>query len=170
MPLEPGIILGSHDTSQPRSVHQGARRPCRLASLTVALIATVAIPSEASQRRTPQPPTSPDFRGGVDLVEVTVTVTDRDGNTVRDLTADDFEVSDDGDAQPLVTFGHVEVPREPFDAPVARPPSDVASNRQRHGEGRVYLLLLDDLHTHPLRTDTVRAIAQEFVARHLPGQ
>ncbi|HEY1911916.1 MAG TPA: hypothetical protein VGG73_13405, partial [Vicinamibacterales bacterium] len=32
--------------------------------------------------------------------------------------------------------------------------------------GRVYLIVLDDLHTHPLRSVTVRALAREFIERN----
>jgi len=38
----------------------------------------------------------PVFRGTVDLVNLAVTVTDRKGNLVTNLTADDFEVFEDG--------------------------------------------------------------------------
>jgi len=41
----------------------------------------------------------PVFRGGVDLVNVGVTVTDRKGNLVTDLTVDDFEIYEDGKKQ-----------------------------------------------------------------------
>jgi VWFA-related protein len=55
----------------------------------------------------------------------------------------------------------------PFDVPVSHPASDVATNRLRAGGGRTYLLLLDDLHTHPLRTDEVRGIARLFIEGNL---
>lgn len=41
----------------------------------------------------------PVFRGGVDLANIGVTVTDRKGNLVTDLTADDFEIYEDGRKQ-----------------------------------------------------------------------
>jgi len=41
----------------------------------------------------------PVFRGGVDLVNVAVTVTDRKSNLVSDLTVDDFEIFEDGKKQ-----------------------------------------------------------------------
>jgi Ca-activated chloride channel family protein len=46
----------------------------------------------------------PTFRGGVDLVTFGVTVADKKGNLLTDLTADDFEVFEDGKLQPLKHF------------------------------------------------------------------
>ena len=47
---------------------------------------------------------SPVFRAGVDLVNLGVTVTDRKGNLVTDLTADDFEILEDGQTQTIRYF------------------------------------------------------------------
>jgi Ca-activated chloride channel homolog len=49
-------------------------------------------------------PTGQTFRAGIDLVTVGVTVTDRSGAIVRDLTRDDFEVVEDGRPQTVVQF------------------------------------------------------------------
>ena len=46
----------------------------------------------------------PVFHGGVDLVHLGVTVTDRKGNLVTDLTGDDFEVVEDGHRQTIAFF------------------------------------------------------------------
>src|SRR5512142_1430187 len=46
----------------------------------------------------------PVFKSGVDLVNLGVTVTDRKGNLVTDLTADDFDVFEDGKKQALSFF------------------------------------------------------------------
>jgi len=46
----------------------------------------------------------PTFRGGVDLVTVNVTVTDRSGHVVSGLTQDDFTVFEDGQRRPIVYF------------------------------------------------------------------
>ena len=46
----------------------------------------------------------PTFRAGVDLVNFGVTVTDRRGNFLTDLNADDFELVEDGQKQTLRLF------------------------------------------------------------------
>ena len=52
----------------------------------------------------------PGFRSVVDIVAVTVTVTNAGGQFVRGLTARDLVVYDDGVEQPIVRFGSEEVP------------------------------------------------------------
>ena len=44
------------------------------------------------------------FRSDADLVHFTVTVTDKKGNVVRDLTVDDFEVLEEGKPQAISSF------------------------------------------------------------------
>jgi Ca-activated chloride channel family protein len=53
---------------------------------------------------TPASGQQPTFRTGVDVVNVGVTVTDRKGNFINDLTVDDFEVIEDGKKQSLRLF------------------------------------------------------------------
>lgn len=50
------------------------------------------------------------FRGGIETVEVTVTVTDMTGRLIGGLTAADFEVFEDGDRQPITYFTAERVP------------------------------------------------------------
>ncbi len=52
----------------------------------------------------------PTFRGTTDLVRVFVTVQDRDGRLVTNLTRDTFEVRDDGKAQEITTFDNTPLP------------------------------------------------------------
>jgi Ca-activated chloride channel homolog len=52
----------------------------------------------------------PVFRGTSDAVHVFVTVTDRDGRLVTTLSKDDFEVRDDGKAQPITLFDNTPQP------------------------------------------------------------
>jgi VWFA-related protein len=109
------------------------------------------------------------FRGGVDLVEVTASVTDENGRAVTDLTIDDFEVRESGRAQKIALFDRVAIPLPPpvpENAP--RMPSvaaDIASNEFPEN-GRAFVLILDDLPLEASRTPTLRRLARQFVERH----
>src|SRR5438270_12583847 len=104
----------------------------------------------------PQPPASaqppaqqqPTFKVRVDYVEVDVVVTDRQGNLVRDLKKEDFQVLEDGKNQTINTFTQVDIPVERADRPLfAESPiePDVKTN-EKPFDGRVYVMVIDDLH------------------------
>ena len=77
---------------------QGLRR---LALICRALVA----PTIAQQ----QPPKPPVFRSSRVLVSVDVVVRDSQGNIVKGLKADDFEVREDGRPQDVQTFSFQEI-------------------------------------------------------------
>jgi VWFA-related protein len=119
----------------------------------------------------PQSPSQPNvtFRVGVDYVEIDARVTDGRGQFVRGLTADDFHLIEDGQPQQVSVFSMVELPREYDDRPLYRNApisSDVFSN-ERPFAGRMYLLILDDLHVDVRRTGQVRRAARQFVERYV---
>jgi VWFA-related protein len=122
----------------------------------------------AQQPAETPPQSQATFRLGVNFVEVDTVVTDQAGRFVRDLTADDFEVYENGAPQSVSVFSLVDLPVEPEDRPLHRPAvaSDVLSNEPGNA-GRVYFLILDDLHVAPFRTQQVRAMANRFVDRYL---
>jgi Ca-activated chloride channel family protein len=60
-------------------------------------------PASASQPQTP-------FRAGVDLVSLNVTVTDGTTRYVTDLTAEDFNIFEDGVKQEVTFFNHTNLP------------------------------------------------------------
>ena len=109
------------------------------------------------------------FRTEINFVEVHAIVTDEDGAFVRDLTSDDFEVYEDGRLQESAVFSLIDVPIErPFtprnaDAPIE---PDVRATT-RTFDGRLYILLLDDLHTYVTRTNNVREVARGFIDQYL---
>src|SRR5215471_9688825 len=75
----------------------------------------------AQPQQPPQPSVQgqqPTFRVQVDYVEVDVVVTDRNGNLVRDLKKEDFQVLEDGKAQTINTFTFVNIPIERADRPL----------------------------------------------------
>jgi len=87
----------------------------------------------------------PTFRVQVDAIELDAFVTDAQGNPVRGLTMDDFEILEDGKPQAITSFTQVDIPfDERTDALDAKAPAvepDVLTND--HTDGRVYLFMLD---------------------------
>jgi Ca-activated chloride channel family protein len=65
--------------------------------LLVALTSSVGLAASLAQ---------PTFRAGVDLVNFGVTVVDRRGNLITDLSQNDFEVFEDGKPQVVTHFAH----------------------------------------------------------------
>lgn len=55
-------------------------------------------------------PQQPVFRGTSDAVRVFVTVTDKDGRLITDLKQEDFEIKDEGKAQPITLFDNTPQP------------------------------------------------------------
>ncbi len=112
----------------------------------------------------------PPFQFGVrvDFVEVDAKVTDGDGKFVTDLGCEDFELFEDGDRQEiarcvLVDLTIVTPPRESFFPDVE--PSVVSNHYE--SAGRIYVLLLDDLHTAAHRSPTVRKAARRFIEENI---
>ncbi len=129
------------------------------AGLAVAAAATLAVA---------QAPV-PVFRSEVTYVEVDVRVTDDRGEFVRGLTLADFELLEDGKPRPIAAFNLVDLPverLESFPGRAAAPPADVRSNA-RPFEGRVYVMVIDDLHMGFARTGQARRAAREFVEKRM---
>jgi len=103
----------------------------------------VAMPVQAPHAS--QPPSQPTFRTGTTLVEVSAVIT-RDGRPVTDLRADEVTVLDNGEPQPLVAFEYVDLGRG-----------------ERPDQRRDFVLVLDDLHIHPARTQPAIDAALAFI-------
>jgi VWFA-related protein len=87
------------------------------------------------------------FRTAVNVVRIDVSVTDRNGAPVNDLTQDDFRILEDGNPANIVAFQAVNIP-----VPMPPPPGqaswvtenrhDVVSNRVE--DRRVIMIVMDD--------------------------
>ena len=106
----------------------------------------------------------PTFRTGVDIVELDVTVLDKDRRPVKGLTADDFTILDRGKPQPIVAFSAVDVPPPvSYPAPWMRDaPIDVVSNVENR---RLVAIVMDDAYTdfNPDMAKRAKEIARKSV-------
>jgi VWFA-related protein len=141
----------------------------RLMGLIV-LLTGVAL--TAGQPPAPQPPPQqqqPTFKVRVDYVEVDAVVTDRQGRIVRDLKKEDFQVLEDGKSQSITAFTMVDIPVEKDNRPLfATAPiePDVKTN-EKPFDGRVYVMVIDDMHTRFGRSARVKGAAKQFIERRL---
>jgi VWFA-related protein len=106
-----------------------------LSAATMLLTAQTAAP--------PQQPT-PTFRAGIDVVQLDVSVLDKNRRPIKGLTAGDFTVLENGKPQSIVAFDEVEIPgavesTAPWMRDVA---SDVSTNDL--ATRRVVIIVLDD--------------------------
>jgi VWFA-related protein len=151
-------------------------RPFATGALAVlsglALVAQQPATPPASPSRQAAPPDQKPtvtFRVEVNYVEIDAIVTDGQGNFVRNLSKEDFEIVEEGKPQELSVLSLVDIPVERTDAPLFSPAAiepDVRSN-VREFNGRVFVLVLDDLQTHFARSVRVRAAAKLFIERYL---
>jgi VWFA-related protein len=137
--------------------------------IPVALLMAVlsAAIATAQQAPPPQEPPPVTFRVEVNYVEVDAVVTDAQGRIVTDLTQADFEVLEDGRPQKVAAFSLVNLPIERAVRPLflgAPIEADVQANTVI--EGRIYIIVLDDLHTSFTNTPRVRRFLRDFLEQN----
>lgn len=142
------------------------RRVVCLTALCAALVAAPGWPRAAAQQRQPPPADLPPvtFRTEVRFIEVDAFVTDAAANPVPNLKIEDFEIYEDGRRQQIQSFSAVNLPIEHADRPLYSPKAiepDVRTNEG--GEGRIYMILLDDIQVHPSRVPYVRTALHQFI-------
>jgi VWFA-related protein len=121
------------------------------------------------QSAAPQTPV-PTFRTGVDVVQLDVTVLDKDRHPVRGLTADDFTILERGKPQPIVAFSAVDVPAPAASAApwIRDAPLDVVSNAENR---RLVTIVMDDAYTklEPDIMKRAKQIARNAIDQLGPG-
>jgi VWFA-related protein len=128
----------------------------------------------ASAQQTQPPPGQPaiTFKAEVNYVDVDAIVTDQQGNFVKNLTKDDFEVLEDGKAQKVEMFSFVDLPVRAVDRPDRfgidnrTITTDIKTNEQSLA-GRLYVIVLDDMDTSLFRAGVVKRTARQFIEQHL---
>ncbi|HET9269821.1 MAG TPA: VWA domain-containing protein [Vicinamibacterales bacterium] len=131
---------------------------------TLVLFALVAV---VQQTPPPQDPTQkpPTFRTRIDSVSVDVTVTDRQGRPVTDLTPADFEIREGGKVQAIDTFKLIAADM----AEPATPLREITSFSDQAREvaddrNRVFIIFLDDYHVRQSNSMRVREQLARFVS------
>jgi VWFA-related protein len=145
----------------------------------IAFLAVVALLAPAGSAQNPQQPAAPPpppqvsanqkgaIRSAVNLVEVDVAVTDRNGNLLKNLRQDQFSIAEDGKDQKISTFDYYDVEKlekaEAADAaPITiaigsvAPPEEI---RQQVRDRRMVVLFFDltSLQPNDLTRSTVAA-------------
>lgn len=123
-----------------------------------------------SSLQDPPPQRPPTFRTGTDLVRVDVTVIDRRGNPVTTLTADDFELRDNGQPQAITSFKLVEANGQAPDGDVSLAIRHVghAAAEAARDDVRVFLIFWDEYHISQFasalraREDLTRIVLHAF--------
>src|SRR3954464_12497851 len=134
-----------------------------------ALVAGQAPPAAQQPPAAPAAQQPPTFKVRVDFVEADAVVTDRQGRIVRDLKKEDFQVLEDGKSQSITNFTLVDIPVDKESRPLfaAAPIEPDVRTNEKPFDGRVYVMVVDDLHTRFGRSIRVKAAAKQFIERRL---
>ncbi len=115
---------------------------------------------------------TPVFRAGVHYVSVDVVVTDGNDVPITDLEAFDFEIYDRGVRERIADFRFVSIPVSTTpvtDLRAARPAPDVATNARPSDNSRLFVMIVDDLHTIESEIPAVKKVMTEFIRAVSPS-
>jgi VWFA-related protein len=147
---------------------------------TLGVCTSAALAVSGSRSLAQEPPISPSpsaqvqqqgpsFRGGVDLIQLVVSVLDDKRQPVRGLTAADFTILDEGIERPVRAFTPVDVPAAEAPVGVAAwtrdVAPDVASNQITEQPGRLVVIVMDrSIHQGPTAAawQVARSIVDEL--------
>ena len=104
-----------------------------------------------------QTPATPQFKSGIDLVHLDVSVLDKDRRPVKGLTANDFTILEDGKPQSVAAFSAIDLPDPvPPSTPWMRDVApDVRSNAE-YNERRLIAIVMDDA-TIPFQIQMIKS-------------
>ena len=131
-----------------------SRRSAVCLAAALSIVATPLLPAAQQDR--------PPFRSNTRLIEVSVVVTDRDGKPAPGLTADDFQVFDNGKPQKVELFS-VENAAAASPVPTPAPGRLREFSNEIPDVGHVTIILFDQLNS----SDLARMNAREHVGRFL---
>lgn len=140
----------------------------RMCQVFIVFMASAVISLTA---QSPQPPgqQTPTFRVEVNYVEIDARAMDAQGKFVDDLGQGEFQIVEDGIPQTISVFTRVKVPLERQDPPLFKgtPIEPDVQNNLQEFNGRVFVLVLDDLQTDSRRSTLLRAGARQFINRFI---
>jgi VWFA-related protein len=125
-------------------------------------------PPQDGQAPSDQQP--PAFRGGINFVRVDVIVTDKSGQPVSDLRAEDFEVTEDDAPQTIEAFKLIELNGGLLGAD--GPPRAIRTDSDEETEAarddvRLFAIFLDDYHVRELSSLSARQSLARFIETQL---
>jgi VWFA-related protein len=123
------------------------------------ILAALAVPALAQQK----PAAPPLFPSAVDLVTVDVVVTDKNGQPVTGLKAEDFTVVEDGVPQSVTSFEAVELPLSASATPGPTPAVSTNIGVKESRTNRSFVVFFDDMHLSPIQAHRAKAAVAEFL-------
>lgn len=135
---------------------------CSMA-LLLGSVAPVQDPRPEQEPRSDQPPAR--FKTAVDLVPVDVSIIDRDGRPVDNLTAADFSLTVDGKPRRIGSAEFIRVARN---EPPPKPPAHYSTNVNAAG-GRLVMLIVDQSSIAPGNARRAIEAASRFLDRLNPS-
>ncbi len=138
-----------------------------LSSAAAITLAVQGLNAQGQPQAPQQPPIT--FRAEVNYVEVDARVLDREGKFIAGLEASDFQIFEDGKPQKVTAFSMVNIPLERVERPLfaSKPVERDVRNNLEAADGRIYVIVLDDLHTAPLRSQRIKLAARQFIERYV---
>jgi VWFA-related protein len=149
----------------------------RLAILALtAAMASVAAPWLAGQESKPQsppqgqasqaPPPSaetPQFPAQVEMVVVDIVVSDKKGSSVSGLTAEDFELTEDGRRQTIASFEAIGAPPAPTGQTLTARPRVSTNTAPEVRTGRSFVIVFDDMNITPYKANQAKGAVASFL-------
>lgn len=137
----------------------------------VAVVQPVAAPAQDPAGSQAAPTQQPTFRARIDSVLVDVSVTDKQGRPVTDLTPADFEIREDKKVQAIETFKLIRIDESPDTGGDGShrilSESDEARELARD-DTRLIVIFLDDYHVRRINSLRVRDQLATFVSQLSP--
>jgi len=163
-------------------------RPAVLSLAVLAFVAGTVVAGRAQQAATQAKPDpaqkpgdqaaqpaqqQPTFKTGINYVRVDAIVSDKQGNPVKDLKLEDFDVTEDGRPQKLDSFRFINLGNlTEQQLATTQPPREIRSVADEESEAaredvRIFVIFLDDYHVRLGNSMSVRGPLEKFLQTQL---